>query len=76
MSLLIWNCHGLRNPRRVRELGDYIQAKDPSIMFLVETWTDDARQDQVLRNFDFRNTWSVSSCNRGNGLVLLWKEDI
>ena len=76
MSLLIWNCRGLGNPRTVRELGDYIRAKDPSVMFLVETWTNNDRLHQVLRNFDFVNKWVVHSSNRGGGLVLLWKEDI
>ena len=76
MSLLIWNCRGLGNPRTMRELGDFIQAKDPVVVFLVETWTDDDRLDQVLRNFDFVNKWSVPSGNRRGGLVLLWKEDI
>ena len=60
----------------MKELGDYIQAKDPTVTFLAETWTDDARLDQVLRNFDFRNKWSAASGNRGGGLVLLWKEEI
>ena len=46
---------GLGTPRTVRELGDYIRAKDPTVVFLAETWTDDARLDEVLRNFDFRN---------------------
>ena len=76
MSLLIWNCRGLGNPRTVRELGDYIRAKDPSVMFLAETWTNNDRLHQVLRNFDFVNKWVVHSGNRGGGLVLLWKEDI
>ena len=30
----------------------------------------------MLRNFDFRNKWSVESGNKGSGLVLLWKEEI
>ena len=76
MSLLVWNYRGLGNPHTVRELGDYIQAKDSSVVFLAKTWIDDARLDQVLHNFDFINKWSVSSSNRGDGLVLLWKEDI
>ena len=76
MSLLVWNCRGLGNPRIVKELGDYIQAKDPTFVFLAETWADNARLDQVLCNFDFRNKWSVESGNRGDGLVLLWKEEI
>ena len=48
MSLLVWNCRGLGNPSTIRELGDYIRAKDPSILFLAETWIDDARLDIVL----------------------------
>ena len=76
MSLLEWNCRGLRNPRTVKELRDYIRAQDPSVVFLVETWIDDARLDQVLCNFDFRHKWSVASGTRGRDLVLLWKEEI
>ena len=30
----------------------------------------------MLRNFNFRNKWSVPSGHRGSGLVLLWKDDI
>ena len=61
MSLLVWNCRGLGNPRTVKELGEYIRAKDHTVVFLAETWANNARLDQVLRNFDFRNKWSVES---------------
>ena len=73
MSLLVWNYRGLGNLCTVREFGDYIREKDPTVVFLAEIWTDDARLDQVLRNFDFRNKWLVASGNRGGCLVLLWK---
>ena len=76
MSLIVWNYRGLGNPRTVKELGEYIGAKDPTVVFLAETWADNARLDQVLRNFDFKNKWSVKSGNKGGGLVLLWKEEI
>ena len=76
MSLLVWNCHGLRNPRKIQKLGDYILAKDPSVLFLAETWTEDARLDIVLRNFDFNNRWSIPSESRRGCLVLLWKDSI
>ena len=72
----MWNCRGLGNPRIVKELGEYFRAKDPTVVFLAETWADNARLDQVLHNFDFKNKWSVESGNRGGGLVLLWKEEI
>ena len=45
-------------------------------MFLAKTWTDDARLDNVLWNFDFNNRWLVPSETRGGGLVLLWKDSI
>ena len=40
MSCLAWNCRGLGNPHAKRELEDLIQAQDPLIVFLSETWAD------------------------------------
>ena len=39
MNLLAWNYWGLRNCHVVDELGEIVQAKDPEIMFLFETWS-------------------------------------
>ena len=47
MSFLAWNCRGLGNPGTVRELGDLIRAKDPSVVFLAETWADEARLNEI-----------------------------
>ena len=47
MSFLAWNCRGLGNPCTIRELGDLIRAKDPSVVFLVETWADEARLKEI-----------------------------
>ena len=76
MSLLMWNYRGFGNPHTQRELGDYIKAKDPTVVFLAKTQADDARLKRVLRNFEFKNKWSAPSNNCGGGLVLLWKESI
>ena len=43
MSILFWNCRGLGNPRTENELVRLIQAKDPSVVFIAETWTDEAK---------------------------------
>ena len=43
MNLLAWNCWGLGNRRVVEELGDIVQAKDPGIGFLSETWSTKKR---------------------------------
>ena len=47
MSCLAWNCHGLGNLRTRKELVEIIRAKDPSVLFLVETLTNEARLDTV-----------------------------
>ena len=55
MSLLVWNCCGLGNPRTGKELEVLIRAKDPSIVFLAETLVDEARLKEVQRNINFDN---------------------
>ena len=49
-----------------------IQEKDPSIMFMAETWADKASLDWLQRNYNFEHKWVVEStwCE---GLVLLLK---
>ena len=53
MSLLLWNCRGLENPHTENELVSLIQAKDPSVMFIAETWADEARLDHILSKINF-----------------------
>ena len=47
MSYLAWNCRELWNLRTGKELIEIVQAKDPAIVFLAETLTDDARLEFV-----------------------------
>ena len=47
MSCLVWNYSGLGNLRTKDELVDLVQAKDPSVVFIAETWVDEARLKQV-----------------------------
>ena len=70
MSLLLWNCHGLGNPRIENELVSLIQEKDPSIVFIVETWADEVRLDRTLSKINFDKKCVVPRQNRGGGLVL------
>ena len=76
MNLLVWNYRGLGNLRTKKELGNIIRAKDPSIVFLAETWADEARLDRVLHNINFDNKWEVCRGRKGGGLVLFWKNDV
>ena len=70
MSLLLWNCHGLGNLRIENEIVSLIQAKDPSIVFIVETWADEVRLDRTLSKINFDKKCVVPRQNRGGGLVL------
>ena len=49
MSLLVWNYRGLRNPLTEDQLADLVWAKDPSVVFIAETWADKARLERVKR---------------------------
>ena len=73
MSIIVWNCHGLGNLRTGRELEVVIRAKDPSIVFIAETWADEVRLQEIKRNIEFDNLFFVEKNNRGGGSTLLEK---
>ena len=75
MSLLVWNCLRLGNLRTKDQLADFVWAKDHSVVFLAETWTDKARLEQVQRRIQFKNLFVVPHCSKAGGLAILWKED-
>ncbi|KAK9989615.1 hypothetical protein SO802_029854 [Lithocarpus litseifolius] len=53
-----------------------VRAKDPSVVFLAETWADEARLKQVQRKIQFENIFSTPRLNRGGGLVMFWRSSI
>ena len=53
-----------------------VRAKDPSIVFLAETWADEARLKKVQCNLNFDNLFFVERNNRGGGLALYWNDSI
>ena len=75
MSLLVWNCRGLGNPRTEDQLAELVWAKDPAVMFLAETWTNKDRLVQVQRRIEFKNMIEVPRRNKAGGFVIFWKED-
>ncbi|XP_075636682.1 uncharacterized protein LOC142608912 [Castanea sativa] len=58
------------------ELADIVWAKDPSVVFLVETWVHEARLKNVLRKIKFENFFFVPRTSKGGGLVLFWRTTI
>ena len=74
MNILCWNCHGLGNPQTVQELGDLIQAQDPLVVFLAETWLNKARLEEIKARYKFKGLIEVSRISRGWGVAIFWKE--
>ena len=68
MSILIWNYCGLGNPCIGKELGDLVRAKDPSIVFIAETWADEARLKFLKNSLFFDEMFVVPRINRGGVL--------
>ncbi|KAB1671580.1 hypothetical protein, partial [Gossypium barbadense] len=60
MKFMCWNCRGMGNPAKIRELKQLIRAHNPDIIFLSET---------KMNGNDFRR-------GRSGGLALMWKEGI
>ena len=57
----MWNCRELGNLHTVRELVEIIRAKDPDVVFLAETLTDDARLKFVQSKWANRGIWNFRS---------------
>ena len=73
MSCLVRNYRGLGNPCTENELVDLGWVKDPSVMFLAETWVDKVRLKNVLRD---ENLFIDPQLNMRGGLVLFWRSTI
>ncbi|KAM1172357.1 hypothetical protein ACFX2G_022945 [Malus domestica] len=76
MNLLVWNCRGLGNPRKVQALQDIIQQKDPKLVFLCETKCKAEFLNGLRIKLGFRRVFGVSSNGQSRGLGLFWSGDI
>jgi hypothetical protein len=76
MNCLAWNCRGLGNPRTVQELARLVRAKDPTVVFLIETWQDEGPLERLRCRLQFANKFVTNSRNKGGGLCMFWKQEI
>ena len=60
----------------MQALGDLVQAQDPSVVFLVETWLVEARIGDIRDRLGMGNCFGVSKVNLGGGLALFLEERI
>ena len=76
MKFLAWNCRGLKNRCVVQELVDIVQAQDPMIVFLSETWSSREHMLWVQDMIRYDGCFTVPTNGRGGGLALLWKKGV
>ncbi|XP_019167877.1 PREDICTED: uncharacterized protein LOC109163583 [Ipomoea nil] len=76
MILLSWNCQGLGNPTAVRVLADLIRTKRPRVVFLIETFVDRNRMEQVRVKTGYDNVFTVDAVGHRRGLAMLWSNSI
>ena len=60
----------------MNELAEMVRAKDPFVLFLAETWVDEARLKDVKRKIQFENIFVLPRTSRGGGLVLFWRSSV
>ena len=60
----------------MQELVDLVQAKAPLLVFLAETWADEARLNYVKDRIRFDQKFFVERINKGGGLALFWRDGI
>lgn len=76
MNLLSWNYRGLENLWTVYALKKVIKKKDPKIVFLVETKSNEDWMVMVQEKCEFKHGVFVPSNGASGGLAMLWKEGI
>ena len=70
MNILCWNCRGLGNPQIEQELGDLILAQNPLVVFLVETWLNKVRLEEIKVWYKFQGLIEFSRIGRGGGVAI------
>lgn len=70
MSLLCWNCWGLRNPQVIRELRQLVINKQPHFLFLMETKVSLFKLQRLRSSLGFEGMIQVDPVGRSGGLAL------
>lgn len=75
MSILSWNCRGLRTPRSVLDLHQLVKETRPILLFLMETEVKKRKLELLHIKFSFERLITVETIGKGGGLALLWKDN-
>jgi len=71
MSCLSWNCHGLGNPRAVRDLHQLVKEKKHSFVFRMETLSKQKKMEVIWCRLGFQGVFVVNPVGTSGGLALL-----
>ena len=52
-----------------------IRAQDPLVVFLVETWLDKAKLEEIKVRYKFEGLIEVSRVGRGDRVAIFWKKE-
>ena len=66
---------GLGNQCTEDQLTDMVWAKDLSVVFLAETWTDEARLTRIQDRLKFKNKFVAPRRHKAGRLRIYWKEE-
>lgn len=75
MSCLSWNCRGLGNTARVKELHELVKIVAPTVLCIQETQVHRAQVEGLKSTLGFDNAFAVSSSGRSGGLGLFWNNN-
>lgn len=76
MSVLVWNCRGVRNPHTVQDLDALVRRYNPTIVFLSETMVMASRVKQLKWRLGLKGALAVDSDEKHGGITLFWHESI
>ncbi|XP_031391078.1 uncharacterized protein LOC116203481 [Punica granatum] len=76
MSLLAWNCQGIRGELTVRALRLLVQKHRPSIIFLSETKSNSRHCNKIAQRCNLVGIFTIDSSNATGGLCLLWNSEL
>ncbi|PKI59541.1 hypothetical protein CRG98_020069 [Punica granatum] len=76
MSLLAWNCRGVRGEPIVRALRLLARKHRPSMIFLSETKANSEHCNKIARHCNLNGIFTVESSNAAGGLCLLWNTEL
>ncbi|TYG89454.1 hypothetical protein ES288_A12G101300v1 [Gossypium darwinii] len=74
MKFMCWNCHGLGNPAKLRELKILLVANNSDIIFLSETKMTANDFCRVQNKCRMQNELAINLEGRSGGLVLMWRD--